>query len=82
MSKGLMPEDDQCRHQVAIAMILHSTSLEWCSEECTQFETIRCLRSAHSLFELSGALNSINQLSLSNVGGFQCEIVQLSTATV
>ena len=82
VSKGPMPEDDHCGYQIAIAMILYSTRPGRHSKEYTQFDTIRHLRSAHSSFELSGALNSINHLSLSSAGGFQRDILQLSTATV
>ena len=63
-------------------MILYSTKPGRHSKEYTQFDTIRHLRSAHSSFELSGALNSINHLSLSSAGGFQRDVLQLSTATV
>ena len=77
-----MPKHDHCGYQIAISMVLASTKRGKHSDQYTQFDTIRHLRSAFGTFNLISSQNAERNLTVSSTGIGSRDIVQNPTLSV
>ena len=78
-SEDLIPSLDYCGYELAIDIVLYSTSLGRYSKYYIQFDTIRALRTASRNFEKVSSFNSHKGLTITNAMGIYWDIDQAST---